>query len=326
MHKHIFLRRVASSLLAALAVGAAVAHVPAYALDKVSVRLNWIPGSEHAYFFLGKEKGWYAAEGIDLEILPGKGSTVSVTTVGSGDTDFALADGASVARGWEVGVPVVVTSVLLKDSPASIYSRKSSGIATIADLCGKRVGVNLKSTTTAQYKAMVALAAPKDCKIEEVPTTAGGSKELLAGLVDAAVTFSYEDPVQLKVKGVELNEIIAGKFFKLYSLGLITNRNLLTNKRDVVNRFMRVTMRSMQYAIAHPDEALAAFLKTSPEANIDYEREKLALFNRLLLADDSTGKSLGKHDLKGWQASLETMQKLGIVKARIDPAEKFVSF
>ena len=317
--------RLRDSVAALIAILLVVTGAHATAAEKVSVRLNWIPGSEHAYFYLAKEKGWYSAAGIDLDIVAGSGSTVAVTTVGSGSTDFALADGASVARGWEVGVPIVVTAVLLKESPASVYSRKAAGITSMKDLCGKRIGLNMKSTTTAQYRAMLGLANLKDCKIDEVPMSAGGSKEILANAVDAAVTFSYEDPVMLKVKGIDMNEIIASQFFKLYSLGLITNQKLLTNKPELVSRFTEVTMKSIQYSLTRPDEALAAFLKATPEANVDYEKAKLAVFNKLLVSDDTSGRSLGKQDMKGWQASLDTMQKIGIVKAKIDPAGKFVT-
>lgn len=313
------LHRIAAALAATLVLAGA-----ASAADKVSVRLNWIPGAEHGYFYLAKEKGWYSAAGLEVEVLAGSGSTVAVSTVGAGTTDFALADGVSVARGWEVGVPVVVVAVLLKESPAAIYSRKSAGIASVKDLCGKKVGLNLRSTTTAQYRAMLGAADLKDCKIEEVPISAGGVKEVLANAVDAAVTFSYEDPVMLKVRGIELNEIIASSFFKLYSLGLITNQSMVSGKRDVVNRFVEVTMRAMRYAVENPDEALAAFVKVAAEPNMAYEKAKLAIFNRLLVADDPSGKSLGKQDAKGWNASLETMQKLGMVKAKVDPAGRFI--
>ena len=40
------------------------------AAEKVSVRLNWVPGTEHSYLYLGREKGWYAAAGIDLDPDP----------------------------------------------------------------------------------------------------------------------------------------------------------------------------------------------------------------------------------------------------------------
>lgn len=314
-----------TSVIVSIVLALALSTAGAGAAEKVSVRLNWIPGSEHGYFYLAKERGWYADAGLEVEILSGTGSTVAVSTVGSGTTDFALADGASVARGWEVGAPIVVMAVLLKESPAAIYSRKTAGIATLKDLCGKKVGLNLKSTTTAQYRAMLGTADLKGCKIEEVPIAAGGVKEVLANAVDAAVTFAYEDPVMLKVRGIELNEIIASDFFKLYSLGLITNRNLLKTRPEVARKFAAVTLKSMQYAIVNPEQSLAAFVKVAAEPNLDYEKAKLALFNRLLVTDDPSGKALGKQDAKGWNASLETMQKLGIVKSKIDPAGRFVA-
>ena len=145
------------------------------AAEKVSIRLNWVPGTEHSYLYLGREKGWYAAAGIDLDILAGQGSTVAVKTV-AGETPFAIADVASVARGWEAGVPLVVAAVLLKESPASIYSLRSKGIAKISDVCGKRIGVNIKSTTTEQYRAMIRLANLKECNVTEVPTSAAGAR------------------------------------------------------------------------------------------------------------------------------------------------------
>lgn len=308
----------------AFAMGIGMFHDAAMAADKVSVRLNWIPGSEHGYFYLAKQKGWYADAGIDLDIIPGEGSTLVVKTVGNGDNDFGVADVATIARGWEVGVPLVALAVILKESPASIYSRKSAGITSMKDLCGKRVGINIKSTTTAQYYAMLRQADLKDCKIEEVPMSAGGVKEVLSGTVDAAVTFAYEDPVMIEAQGIEVNRIIASDFFKLYSLTLVTNQKLTETKPKLVSNFVSVTMRALKYSITHPEEAVAAFVKVSPEANLSYERPKLALFNSLILAGDKSGASVGQQDAKGWDASLDTLYKIGIVKKQMDSAGKFL--
>jgi NitT/TauT family transport system substrate-binding protein len=294
------------------------------AAEKVSVRLNWVPGTEHGFLYLGKEKGWYAAAGIDLDIIAGQGSTVAVKTVGAGETPFAIADVASVARGWEAGVPLVVAAVLLKESPASIYSLKSKGIAGISDVCGKQIGVNIKSTTTEQYRAMVRLANLKDCKITEVPTSGGGAKEVMSGAVDAAVTYSYEDPIQLQARGMEVNQIIASQFFKLYSVSIITNQETATKKRPLVDAFVDVTVRSIRYALEHPEEAKQAFLKTAPESDLAYENLKSDVFAKLLVADDPTGGSIGKSDETGWKNSLRILHDLGIVKTEIDPTGKFI--
>jgi len=296
----------------------------AAAAEKVSVRLNWVPGTEHSFLYLGREKGWFAAAGIDLDIVAGQGSTVSVKTVGAGEIPFAIADVATVARAWEAGLPIVAAAVLLKESPTVVYSVKSKNITRMSDLCCKKLGLNIKSTTTEQYRAMLRMANLKDCEITEVPVAGGGAKEILSGAVDAAVIFSYEEPAQLQSKGQELNLIPASQFFKLYSLSIITNVDTATNKKDLVQSFVKVAVKSIEYALQNPEEAKQAFLKTAPEADLAYENLKFELFSKLLVADDPTGKAIGQGTQEGWTHSLKVLHELGIVKTEIDPAGKFI--
>jgi hypothetical protein len=87
----------------------------------------------------------------------------------------------------------------------SVTRRRSSSrcprknIHALGDLCGKRVGVNIKTTSADQYNAMIR-SARRPCAIEQVPIgTGGGGKEVLSGIVDAGVAFSYTDALQVKV-------------------------------------------------------------------------------------------------------------------------------
>ena len=66
------------------------------AQDKVSLRLNWYLGGLHVPFYYGKERGFYAAEGIDLTINEGRGSANTVQVVAAGSDTFGLADSSSV--------------------------------------------------------------------------------------------------------------------------------------------------------------------------------------------------------------------------------------
>jgi NitT/TauT family transport system substrate-binding protein len=311
-------RGVLPIVLAAFACGQALAA------EKISVRLNWVPGTEHSFLYLAKEKGWFADVGIDLEIIAGQGSTVAVKTVGAGETPFAIADVATVARGWEAGVPLVAAAVLLKESPTVVYSLKAKDITKMSDLCGKKVGINIKSTTSEQYRAMVRLANLKNCEITEVPISGGGSKEVLSGAVDAAVIFSYEDPAQLLAKGQELNTIPASQFFKLYSLSIITNVETATKKRAMVDSFIKVAVKGIKYALANPEEAKQSFLKLAPEADVAYEKLKFDMFSKLLGGDESGGDAIGKSTEEGWSNSLKVLRDLAIIKTEIDPAGKFI--
>ena len=88
------MKKLLPSLLAAAAL-ATFAIAPAHAQgdkpkDKVTLMLNWYLYSEHAPFFLGKEKGFYADEGIDLDIQEGRGSAVTAQAVAAKSATFGM--------------------------------------------------------------------------------------------------------------------------------------------------------------------------------------------------------------------------------------------
>ncbi len=312
---------VALGVLASSVAGRSSAQ-NALPLERVAVRLNFLPGAEHAFLYLGKQKGWYAAEGIDLEVIPGQGSTVAVKTVGSGEEQFAIADTGSVARGWEAGVPLVYVAMLLRHTPAAIFSLPSKNIVSMKDLCGKRVGVNLKSTAAEQYRAMIRLAK-LDCAIEEIPMNSGGSKEVLTDTVDAAVNFSYTDALRVKLKAGGVNFIAAREYFDFFGLGIISNPKYLAAKPDISRRFMAVTIRSIGYAFSHKEEALDSFFKVVPEADKEYESAKLDLFGDLAQADGDRGPA-GSPSQEEWDATMNSLRNVGITRTLLSAEGRFV--
>jgi NitT/TauT family transport system substrate-binding protein len=319
-----------SARRAGIALATVLMFAPAFAsaqtsrpLEHASVRLDYFPGTQHAFLYLGREKGWYAEEGIDLEIVPGQGSTVSVKTVGSGENEFALADAASGARGWEAGVPIVYTAMLLRHTPTVVFSLPAKNIHTLGDLCGKRVGVNIKSTTADQYNAMIR-SARLTCTMEQVPLNAGGSREVLSGIVDAAINFSFTDALQAKVVSGDVNLIAARDYFDYYSLGLITSRKLLADKPDLVRRFVKVTLASLRYALSHKDEALAAYLRAMPKSDVAYESAKLDAFMAEVTSDDPSGDAIGEHTAAQWAASLKVLHDIGINRTPVSAEGKFI--
>ena len=82
--------------LAVLAVALATALPGAAALsqakDKMTLLLNWYTYSEHAPFYLGKERGYFDQEGIDLDIQEGRGSGVTVQAVAANTATFGYVD------------------------------------------------------------------------------------------------------------------------------------------------------------------------------------------------------------------------------------------
>ena len=108
--------------------------------EKVTLTLNWVPYGEHAPFYFGLEKGFYADEGIDLEIEPGNGSGATIQAVAQGQTTFGWADTPPLLKAISTGMPVKSVGVFLQKGPASLEFLSDQKISEPQDLKGKTVG------------------------------------------------------------------------------------------------------------------------------------------------------------------------------------------
>ena len=130
------IRRLA--LFAVAATG--LAAQPAFAQQKIDFILNWVPGGDHAPYYYAKKMGWYKDAGIDLTLEPGKGSAVAVQKVGAGANQIGLADMPNALTLRGKGADTVGVFNVYANSPQGLYWLKSSGIKSLKDLAGKKIG------------------------------------------------------------------------------------------------------------------------------------------------------------------------------------------
>jgi hypothetical protein len=109
-------------LAGALVIAMAVLPHPAQAQDKVTLRLDWVFGTEHSGVWAAQEKGFFKDENLDVRVLPGEGSSVTVKLVGTGDVDFGYATADQALLAYSRSLAVVTTAA----RPAS-FSRKAPG-------------------------------------------------------------------------------------------------------------------------------------------------------------------------------------------------------
>src|SRR5213080_3186743 len=126
------------------------------AADAVSFRLNWYLGGLHVPFYYGKEKGYYAAEGIDLAINEGRGSANTVQVVAAGSDTFGLADSSSVISTAAKGAEIKSVMSLLSSTGYSVVSLASAGIKTPKDLESKKFAVSPGDPLGQLFRAMAA--------------------------------------------------------------------------------------------------------------------------------------------------------------------------
>jgi NitT/TauT family transport system substrate-binding protein len=294
-------------------------------LEPVSLQLNWNPNAEHAPYYLGKKLGFYAEEGIDVEIRPGQGSSTAVKLVGTGDSDFgvAVADAVTVGRGQ--GVPVVATAVLLQESPTVLVSFVEKGIVEPADLIGKRVAVNTQSTVHAYWLAFLDVNEIDRSQITEVNVSGASLPLLIADQVDATGALLTNEVVTLLDEGFELN-IINYDEYGVHSYGqvLFTNDTFASENPDLTGRFTAATIRSWEYSLEHVDEAVAALAEAIPETDVELETAKWTPIQEL--ARGTTGDiPFGQQTLEGWQETYNTFESGGLIEEPFDPQSLFTT-
>ncbi|MEW6121735.1 MAG: ABC transporter substrate-binding protein [Pseudomonadota bacterium] len=311
---------------AALAMGLAVT-TGAQAADKVKLRLDWVFGSEHAPIFLALEKGFFKDEGIDLDLLPGEGSSVTVKLVGNRDAEFGYATADQVLIGAQRGLPLVTTAVVLQQNPTAFIFKTSQNIKDVkTDLYGKTIGVQMKSNTGRQWDALKKELKLDPAKLKEVPADGALVALLASNRIDVGVGFYFNDALKLKASGEDVSWILFEDLgMKMYSTSLLTNAELIKEKPDLVRRFTRAFMKGWSYSIANPKEALDAFIKANPSTDKAYAELKLPEVLKLTQSADVKANGLGHSTATAWSGLQDQLIIMEMMKEKTDVTKVFTN-
>jgi NitT/TauT family transport system substrate-binding protein len=293
-------------------------------LTSVSVRLDWRPGSQHAPFFHGRALGYFAEEGIDLNIITGSGSADVITQVGSGAVQFGLADALVIIQGVSQEVPVQAIGGYYQRTPIVVMSPMSAPIKEPADLLNNvRLGHNRGSATG---QGLVALAAANGISMEQLTLIpiGFGVQPLLAGQVDAMMGFAQNQPVEAELAGLPVYSMPISDFgVEAYGLTMIANARLIRSNPDLVQRFVRATLRGLEASMADPDAAVASVMADVSELSEELESRKLEITLEYWLPQPGTQSGMGTQTLAGWTSTVALAQELGLIDRPIDPASLF---
>jgi NitT/TauT family transport system substrate-binding protein len=312
-------------VLAAAAI-AALTAASAQAADKVRLRLDWVFGSEHAPIFLAKQKGFFSAEDIDVDLLAGEGSTVTVKLVGNRTAEFGYAAADQSLMAFNRELPVVATAVILQKSPSAIIYPASLGIKSLTDLYGRKLGVQLRSNTEKQWLAVAKINKIDRSKITEVPADRAIAQLIESKTIDAGVAFFFNDGLKVISDGIPMEwTLFADVGLPIYSTSLVTHADLIKEKRDLVARFTRAFVKGWTYALANEQETLEVFLKENSTIDPRYSAMKLPEVLKLTQTDDTRRNGIGHSTKENWEAMQNALVDMGLMTTKLDVAQVFTN-
>ena len=301
----------------ALAAVAALVSVPAFAQTKIDFILNWVPGGDHAPYYYAKKQGWYAKEGIDLNLEPGKGSALATQKVGAGANPVGLADMAGVLVAKGKGADMVAVYNVYANSPQGMYWLKSSGIKGVKDFPGKKIGNPAADGARVMWPA---LAKANNIDPKSVTWVNIDANAKLAALkaksIDITTSFYNIHHVFQRELGDDMG-FLAWRDIGLnpYGNSIIVNADFLKKNRAAVDKFVKVTQRAFAACVKEPKPCVQALIDANGALSFDNELVNWQLVEVLMSDKFSREVALGIHEDGRMKADYELVKDyIGIDK------------
>ncbi|KAA3658525.1 MAG: hypothetical protein DWQ04_24865 [Chloroflexi bacterium] len=300
-------------------------------LTPIEFRLNWTLYGEHAPFFVGVDKGFYEAEGLDVSIVEGSGSSTTVKLIGNGTNTLGYADSATMMRGVSAGVPAYAVAVTFQSSPMSfIYRADAGGPDTIDKLPGTKVAITAGDASMSIFEACLGANDMTMDDIELIQVTNPQAKEVavLEGTADVFLGYFVDQPLRMeKTTGIDMEwaKLVDVCNVNTLSSAVIANKFWAEQNPETVTKFVRATQRAWQYTMDNPQEAAEIFASHAEAFDAPLALEEIEGSLTLLHTPNSEGKAIGWSALEDWQSTQQVLEQYAGFKPEEDASVFFTN-
>jgi NitT/TauT family transport system substrate-binding protein len=279
----------------------------------------------HAYFYVALDKGYYKAEGLDVNILRGQGSIDAVKKVASGAATVGFADaGALVAARANDNIPVKLFAIVYKKPPHALFALADSGIRKPKDLEGKTLADTAFSAIPIIFNQYAALTGIDKSKVKWIAVDGSTMPVMLAtGRADAVGQFTVGEPLLASVASPRKVTRLAFKDAGLdyYGNGLVATEQTIRENPGMLRAFARATLKGMRDAFANPAEAGTILNKYQKIISPQDGAAETELVKELAIVP---GQELGVIDPHGIRRTIEAFGKAYPLKTEVTPNDMFV--
>ena len=217
------------------------------AKEQVSLQLLWKHQFQFAGYYMAIEQGFYAEEGLEVELKEFDFGVDLVAEVVQGNSQFGVGR-TSLLIDKNAGADVVAMFAAFQQSPLMLLSRKDSHILLSSDLRDRNVMITNDAKKVGEIIAMLLQAGitASDFKQQQHSYNV---QDLIDGKTDAMASYISNEPYLMNQQGVEYNILHPKDYgFDMYSDILFTSRDLIQAKPEVVEKFYRASIKGWLYA------------------------------------------------------------------------------
>lgn len=257
---------------------------PAAAQTNIKFSLDGRLEGVAATFFLPHDKGYFKAEGLDVTADDAASVTEPITRVASGAYDMGFADVNALIkyRDQNPVTPIKAVFVVYNKPPYAVVARKSRGITDPKQLENKKLGAPPPGATFAQWPLFAKLNNIDISKVTiENIAIAVRAPMLAAGQLDAALGYSFRVYIDLKDRGVPVDDIVlmpmADYGLKLYGNAIIVGPKFAAEKPETVRAFLHAFLKGLKETVRRPADAVDSVVRRDDTVKREVELERLRM-------------------------------------------------
>lgn len=240
---------------------------------KLTVMLDWFVNPDHAALVVAQEKGFFAAQDLEVELQAPADPNDPPKLAAAGKVNLAITYQPQLIMQVTAGLPVKRIGTLIATPLNSLVVLKDGPVKTLADLKGRKIGYSVGGFEEALLKTMLAKTGLKPEDVTLVNVNFSLSPALLSKQVDAVIG---------AFRNFELNQLDLAKKPGLAfypeeegvppydELVLVANRDKLNDPR--LGRFVAALEQATLYILNHPDDAWKAFVAQHKDLDDELNR------------------------------------------------------
>ena len=289
-------------------------------LKELDVVLDWYPNALHAFLYEAIDKGYYAEEGLKVNIRFPSNANDAISLVAAGKADIGLYYQQDVIQARaEQNVPVKSIGAVVQGPLNIILSLKEKNITSPADLVGKTVGYAGTELSEALVRSIMENVGADYSDVTMIDVGFDLMSSMTTGNVDATIgcLVNHEVP-QMEEEGFEVN------WFSLDDYGVptnyegvfVANDDAIENDSETLKAFLRASAKGFADMKADPEEALRILLENQNEENFPLsetvERSSIGVLLPIMETEDA--RFLSQSDAC-WQENIDWMLAQGLISS-----------
>jgi NitT/TauT family transport system substrate-binding protein len=290
------------------------------AKEKLLVRFTWKLKGEYAPLFVALDKGYFAAEGLDVELAEGQGAQTVLRLLAAGTENVGYGPAVAAAQAVSQGMPVKVAALYQTKAPMGVISYPDVPLKGPKDLEGKKIGISVGETFTDMLQPFTKINNVDLSKITRIQMdNSARTSQFLSRKVDVmSVYLSNELPVLEKRTGVKFNVMRVSDYgLNLLGASYYVSNDFAKQKPDVVRKLLQATAKGYADAMKDPQgaaEIMNKHMKVKEDPSILLAQVKATVES----TNAPSGRSIGWQSEADWKTQLDLLMSTGAIKERKD--------